>query len=93
MLQKLVTSADMVGEALVPYYRQILPIFNLYRNSNVNLGDKIDYAQQKGLNLGDLITQTLELFEVHGGEVTMHCSCRAKQVGCVYQYQIHDTNV
>lgn len=34
LLQKLVLSADLVGEALVPYYRQILPIFNLYKNKN-----------------------------------------------------------
>jgi len=40
---------------LVPYYRQILPIFNIYRNSNLNLGDKIDYSQRKKLTLGDLI--------------------------------------
>lgn len=32
LLQKLVLSADLVGEALVPYYRQILPILNLYKN-------------------------------------------------------------
>lgn len=24
----------MVGEALVPYYRQILPILNIYKNKN-----------------------------------------------------------
>jgi len=40
-LQKLVTSANMIGEALVPYYRQILPIFNIYKNTNINLGDQI----------------------------------------------------
>lgn len=34
VLQHLVTSADMVGEALVPYYRQILPIFNIFKNMN-----------------------------------------------------------
>ena len=33
VLQHLVTSADMVGEALVPYYRQILPILNLFKVS------------------------------------------------------------
>lgn len=43
ILQKLVMSGDMIGEALVPYYRQILPIFNLYKNKNVNIGDCIDY--------------------------------------------------
>lgn len=68
LLQQLVTSADMVGEALVPYYRQILPVFNLYKNWNSSTGDKMDYSQQKGTNLGDLIEQTLELFEVHGGD-------------------------
>jgi hypothetical protein len=41
VVQKLVLSGDMIGEALVPYYRQILPIFNIYRNNNKLLGDKI----------------------------------------------------
>jgi hypothetical protein len=68
ILQALVTCSDTVGEALVPYYRQILPIFNLYKTKNMNLGDKIQYGQRKGVVLGDLIQQTLELFEMHGGE-------------------------
>ena len=93
ILQHLVVSAEMVGEALVPYYRQILPILNLYKTKNrksnhsssgskmqinvhnnydyffllVNSGDKIDYSQQKRLNVGDLIQETLEAFERHGG--------------------------
>ena len=33
----------------------------------VNSGDKIDYSQQKRENIGDLIQETLELFEQHGG--------------------------
>jgi hypothetical protein len=68
VLQKLVTSGEMIGEALVPYYRQILPIFNLYKTSNINIGDRIDYSQRKAQNLGDLIQETLELFEQTGGE-------------------------
>jgi hypothetical protein len=68
VLQKLVTSGEMIGEALVPYYRQILPIFSLYKSKNANLGDKIDYGQRKKLNLGELIQETLELFEQTGGE-------------------------
>jgi hypothetical protein len=40
-LQRLVLSGDMIGEALVPYYRQILPIFNLFKNDNTNIGDSI----------------------------------------------------
>lgn len=68
VLQKLVLAGEMVGEALVPYYRQILPTFNLFRNSSKNIGDSIDYGQRKRLNLGELIDETLEIFEVHGGE-------------------------
>ena len=69
ILQKLVTCANYVGEALVPYYRQILPIFNLYKQQNVNIGDAIDYSQRKKLNLGELIQETLEIFEQTGGDV------------------------
>lgn len=68
LLQKLVDSADLVGEALVPYYRQILPILNLFKNKNCNSGDKIDYAQRKKACLGELIMETLQLFEAKGGD-------------------------
>jgi len=68
VLQTLVLSGEMIGEALVPYYRQILPVFNIFKNKNQNLGDQMEYAQRKRLNLGDLISETLQIFEVHGGE-------------------------
>jgi len=68
LLQKLVLSGDLIGQALVPYYRQILPIFNLYKNKNKNLGDGIDYGQQHYDCLGELISDTLALFEAKGGE-------------------------
>jgi len=68
VLQHLVVCGDMIGEALVPYYRQILPILNTFINKNKNLGDGIDYSQQKRENPGDLIHETLQAFEVHGGE-------------------------
>ncbi len=38
------------------------------RNRNKNLGDKIDYSQKNADNIGDLIQETLELMEKHGGE-------------------------
>ena len=44
VLQHLVESADMVGEALVPYYRQILPVFNLFKNKN---GEEKKIQQKK----------------------------------------------
>ena len=58
----------MVGEALVPYYRQILPVFNLSKNKNKNLGDHIDYGQQRRENIGDLVDETLEYMEINGGD-------------------------
>lgn len=66
ILQHLVVSADKVGAALVPYYRQILPILNIFKNRNLDLGDGIDYSQQKRENVGDLIQETLEALERHG---------------------------
>lgn len=67
-LQDLVQSADMVGAALVPYYRQMLPVLNLFINKNCNIGDAIEYGQMKRENLGDLIAETLSLMEQYGGE-------------------------
>ena len=64
----MVKSSDAVGEALVPYYRQILPVMNLLKPRNKNLGDAIEYSQRKGENIGDIIQETLELMEKHGGE-------------------------
>lgn len=34
VLQQLVVSGEMIGEALVPYYRQILPVLNIFRSNN-----------------------------------------------------------
>lgn len=68
VLQHLVKSGDMIGEALVPYYRQILPVLNMYKERNVNCGDGIDYSQMKGENLADIINETLEILEQYGGE-------------------------
>ena len=36
ILQHLVLCSDTIGEALVPYYRQILPIMNLFKTKNLN---------------------------------------------------------
>lgn len=58
----------LIGQALVPYYRQLLPVLNIFINKQSNLGDGIDYGQRKRKNLGELIIQTLEQLEIHGGE-------------------------
>ncbi|KAJ7363604.1 hypothetical protein OS493_009765 [Desmophyllum pertusum] len=80
-LQHLVLAGDMIGEALVPYYRQILPILNIFKNKNLNSGDGIDYSQQKRENLGDLIQETLEALERRGGP------------DAFYQHQIYGANL
>lgn len=36
-LQLLVQSGDFIAESLVPYYRQILPVFNLLKNKRSKL--------------------------------------------------------
>ncbi len=37
MLQNLIKSNEMIGEAMVPYYRQILPIFNLFSQKHCKI--------------------------------------------------------
>ena len=59
---------SIVGQALVPYYQQILPVLNIFIRQNSNLGGRIDYGQQKRSNLGELVMETLEQFELHGGQ-------------------------
>ena len=66
-LQKLVKSSDLAGEALIPFYRQLLPVLNEFYLSNKNIGDKIEYGQRKKENIGDLIQETLEVLELNGG--------------------------
>ena len=66
-LQKLAKSSDLAGEALIPFYRQLLPVLNEFLLRNKNLGDIIEYGQWKKLNIGDLILETLEVLEMTGG--------------------------
>jgi len=68
VLQTLVLSGEMVGEALVPYYRQILPVLNIFKSATKSTFDQMDYAQRKRMDIGALIDETLEILETHGGE-------------------------
>ncbi|CAJ1423426.1 unnamed protein product [Effrenium voratum] len=68
VLQTLVLSAEMVGEALVPYYRQILPVLNIFKSATKSTFDQMDYSQRKRMDIGALIDETLEILETHGGE-------------------------
>lgn len=70
ILQQLVVSGELIGEALVPYYRQILPILNLFKNSHKKTArsDAMDFGQRKRDDVGDMVNETLQLLETHGGE-------------------------
>ncbi|KAJ2942542.1 hypothetical protein O0L34_g2010 [Tuta absoluta] len=66
-IQMIVTGCDKVGEALVPYYRQMLPMLNLFKDRNRNLGAGIDHTTTRGENVADLIEETLQILERYGG--------------------------
>ncbi|XP_014289590.1 parkin coregulated gene protein homolog [Halyomorpha halys] len=68
IIQAMLTCVGGVGVALIPYYRQILPPLNMYKEMNANTGQEIDYGQQKRENIGELVQETLEMLEKHGGE-------------------------
>lgn len=60
-----VISGPCVGQALVPYYRQLLAVCNLYKNINVNLGNFIDPDREQ--RIADVIEDTLNILEHCGG--------------------------
>ncbi|TYZ67858.1 hypothetical protein PybrP1_003289 [[Pythium] brassicae (nom. inval.)] len=66
ILQEL-TRAPGVGPLLVPYYRQLLPVLNQFRNKRRNLGDGMDFQQHRARDVGEVILETLELLERTGG--------------------------
>lgn len=48
LLQKLVTCGESIGEALVPYYRQILPVLAIYANRRGGKGGGVQWVCQRG---------------------------------------------
>lgn len=68
IIQKLLDADPLIGQALVPYYRQLLPVMNIFAHKNKNLGDGIEYNQRRSANVGDLIQETLEMLERKGGD-------------------------
>lgn len=68
VIQKLLASGEFIGEALVPYYRQLLPVLNLYKSRTKNLGDRMDFGQNKEKDMSNLVNSTLNMLERYGGE-------------------------
>ncbi len=58
-----------VGQALVPYFKMVLGVVNLYAAQRRSLGDAMDYEQGKDIaeNLGAAALETLETLERCGG--------------------------
>lgn len=75
VLKELVSSCPMVAESLVPYYRQILHVCNLFITKRVNCGDQHDSGEvwtfagrQRADNVSDLILQVLDMLSHYGGD-------------------------
>ena len=68
-IKNLSQANKFTGPALVPYYRQLLPTFNQYYKQTKNTADKFVYDQRKGLDIGELISETLSVLEQTGGKV------------------------
>ncbi|EER04000.1 conserved hypothetical protein, partial [Perkinsus marinus ATCC 50983] len=65
LIQVMVRSGEMIGEALVPYYRQLLPVMNMFRNQRSRRGD-MDCRLKR--NIGAIVEDTLGVLEKRGGE-------------------------
>ncbi|CCW68961.1 unnamed protein product [Phytomonas sp. Hart1] len=68
VLKQLLVSGEYVGEALVPYYRQLLPVLNIFKNRSRSTGDRMDFGQYKHRDITGLINETLNMLEKYGGE-------------------------
>ncbi|KAM7375992.1 hypothetical protein PAMP_005745 [Pampus punctatissimus] len=77
VLQHLVVSGDMVGEALVPYYRQILPILNIFKNMNTpSHAQPAAYCRQ-ALSLFNALQDTEDCLVVCGNITLPHCNSQS----------------
>ena len=68
ILITMLRSSRGVGLALVPYYRQLLPVLGMFRNCQVNCGDDFEWAQWRGLGIADAVNAALEACELTGGQ-------------------------
>ncbi|ESN91804.1 hypothetical protein HELRODRAFT_165883 [Helobdella robusta] len=66
LIQVMIVKESEIGISLVPYYRHLLGILNIFKNKNVTTGDLIEFGHRD--NLGDLINETLEMMERCGGD-------------------------
>ena len=67
IMQGLLSANKKLAESLIPFYKNLLPAFNRHLHVNLNLGHHTEFAQQKRLNVSDLMIETLILLEANGG--------------------------
>lgn len=67
ILQSLLKVNKRIAEALIPFYKNLLPAFNRHVHRNLNLGHQTEFSQQKRMNVSDLMIETLGLLEANGG--------------------------
>mmetsp|Transcript_15087 Transcript_15087/g.22650 ORF Transcript_15087/g.22650 Transcript_15087/m.22650 type:complete len:337 (+) Transcript_15087:1659-2669(+) len=67
VIQIMLHSNHCLGEALVPHYKSLLGVPNLFFTKRKNTGDAIHYGQRRGTDIGTTVHETLELLEKYGG--------------------------
>ncbi|CAM9345029.1 unnamed protein product [Chrysoparadoxa australica] len=67
-IAKLAETSPQVGEELVRYYRIFLNVLNHFTMETRNLGDAMDYKQNKGGDLGECVNELLQKLERTGGK-------------------------
>lgn len=67
VLQTMLKVNKQLAESLIPFYKNLLPAFNRSIHRNLHLGDQTEYSQQKRTNVSDLMIETLNILEAHGG--------------------------
>ena len=66
-IQQLIAVSPAVCQELLPYSKQFLAPIGAFLDENRNIGDAIDYAQQKNTDVGEQVRNTLEALEEYGG--------------------------
>jgi hypothetical protein len=61
VIQQLITCNEGVGEKLLTYAKQFLAPMSYFMDESKNTGDKIDYGQRKGDDVGEEVGYFLEV--------------------------------
>eukprot|EP01068_Selenidium_serpulae_P012357 Selendium_serpulae@DN5805_c0_g1_i10.p1 len=68
MIQQMLLCHEAIGLALVAFYRQILPVFNIFKDCHRKCNDDWSYTSRLRQCLGETIDETLAAMEQAGGD-------------------------